>query len=905
MKYELNHDVIAKQVFEKASADMKSRRKIELMVKTAYEFYLKRNALLTVEQLEEIRPARTTLNLKAEELKFIELSEQSIVKAQRRKFWLTAGVIAALTATLTFALWQWRKAVVRQTEAEAGRLALLAQQQLSRFNFNDALHLAGESLKLEANNLVAQDILSQVFHRGLYNQLTPLSTGMFKEDSLADVVLSNSGALAAIVLQDSTIKVYDITQNPNLIGKFKANTTFITPVFSPDDSTLLTIVQDSLLQINRIDGREVAILRGHTDYVVGATYFNKDTIISWGGDGYIKMWDAKGSFLKDIGHHESFVRGVEISSDSVHILSFDDGDVVKNIRPELTIWSLKDTKNSFSLTHLDYIHAGKFWNSDSVLVFGAAGIEMWSRRQKRQVVRPLPLEKGVEDVHGVVFSSDADKVFYYSTMGDEDAGGSNFDYLINIHDYFDLFGGKSKEKARLMKQYQQMSNMKSFEPKDFLNSMKKTSNVSVSQVDFFDNEHFYTSIVGSNEVIIRDMVGKPIAILAHPTEVFDIALSKNKNVMTTASFDGWIKIWKQNNLPLITLKNIGHDEESALLAQVIMAPNDKYIVTLANASPMTVYDTKGNLIKHDTSLLVDIAKFSPTGSSMATILTDNRILLWDSTLMVSKSLNFEGRPDAFNYSSDGKYLMAYGNNKVHIYSEKGDLVQNKVQTKDEVFMALFIPKSDHYITVSRDSFVSEWDINGNLVKRLIEHQWVTSFDFSPDGKTFIVGDVDGNTTIHDYATLKKIMAINAPDKFIQSVQFFPDSKRILATTEKNTTAVYNVKGNIQNKQLFGGKNSRMIEFVNKGQDVLSIFTEDIELWNGSFSKITTLKHIDNSVTKPTYSVAVSKDGTRCLVAFDNGTAEEYYTPEGILECLKKHPNLMFHKEDKKRYNIVE
>ncbi len=904
MKYELNHDVIAKQVFEKASADMKSRRKIELMIKTAYEFYQKRKALLTVEQLEEIRPTRSTLNLKAEELKFIELSERTIAAAQRRKFWVTAGVIAALTVTLSLALWQWRKAVERQTAAEAGRLALLAQQQLSRFNFNDALHLASESLKLEANNLVAKDILSQVFHRGINNQLAPLSTALFKEDSLEQIALSNNGTLAAVVLQDSTIKIYDISQDPILKGKIIKADIYFNPVFSPDDASILTIKQDSLLQINRIDGSEVAILRGHSDYIVGATFFNKDTIISWGNDGYIKMWDVKGHFLKDIGHHQTFVRSVEISSDSIHILSFDDGDVGNKVLPELTIWSLKDAENSFSITHLEYIHAGKFWNRDSVLVFGSEGIEMWSRRQKKQVVRPLPVGKDADIIHGVSFSSDADKVIYFSNTGDE-MTGSYFDYLVTIHDYFDLFGGKSKEKARVMKQYQKMSNMKSFEPKDFLISMKKTSTISVTQVDFFDNEHLYTTANGSNEVVIRDMLGKPVAILAHPNEVYNTALSKNKNVMATASFDGWVKIWKQNNLPLATIKDIGHDEESNFSAQVFMSPNDTYIVTLAPTSSMKVYDTKGVLLKNDTSLHVDVAKFSPTGSSFTTILTDNRTLLWDSTLTVSKQLNFEGKPDAINYSSDGKYLMLYGNNKVRIYNEKGDLVQNKVQTKDEIFMASFMPKSDHYIVISRDSFASEWDINGNLIKHLVEKQRVISLDMSPDGKNYIVGDDDGRLTINDYATAKKIYDFGSQSGRIQSVQFFPDGKRLLATNEKNTTSVYNVKGDIQNKLLFGGKSSQMLEFVNKGRDMLVLFTEDIELWDASFSKITTFKHVDNSKKRPTHSIAVNRDGTRCFVAFDDGTAEEYYTPDGILECLKLHPNLVFHKEDKKRYNIVE
>ncbi|NJN34181.1 MAG: hypothetical protein HC817_07955 [Saprospiraceae bacterium] len=175
MKYELNHDALAKQVFDKASADMKLRRKAEQLVRNNYELYLKRQALMTAEQLEEIRPFRQALNLTPEEQLFIEKSI-NVLRATKRR-WLLYRFAAFVTLLLFsgFSAWQWRQTAQQQRVAESGRLALLAQQEYQRLNFNDAFNLAQESVLRNPNNNTAKDIISRITHRSPYHNLTPLS----------------------------------------------------------------------------------------------------------------------------------------------------------------------------------------------------------------------------------------------------------------------------------------------------------------------------------------------------------------------------------------------------------------------------------------------------------------------------------------------------------------------------------------------------------------------------------------------------------------------------------------------------------------------------------------------------------------------------------------------------------
>ena len=42
---------------------------------------------------------------------------------------------------------------------------------------------------------------------------------------------------------------------------------------------------------------------------------------------------------------------------------------------------------------------------------------------------------------------------------------------------------------------------------------------------------------------------------------------------------------------------------------------------------------------------------------------------------------------------------------------------------------------------------------------------------------------------------------------------------------------------------------------------------------------------------------------RIFIAFDNGTAKQYYTPEGIADWLKQHPAMRFLDIEKERYTI--
>ena len=63
MGYELSHDTIAKQIFEKASVEARTRRKVEKFIRERHQAFQERSAPMTMEDIDFVQPYLDQINI--------------------------------------------------------------------------------------------------------------------------------------------------------------------------------------------------------------------------------------------------------------------------------------------------------------------------------------------------------------------------------------------------------------------------------------------------------------------------------------------------------------------------------------------------------------------------------------------------------------------------------------------------------------------------------------------------------------------------------------------------------------------------------------------------------------------------------------------------------------------------
>ena len=257
-----------------------------------------------------------------------------------------------------------------------------------------------------------------------------------------------------------------------------------------------------------------------------------------------------------------------------------------------------------------------------------------------------------------------------------------------------------------------------------------------------------------------------------------------------------------------------------------------------------------------------------------------------------------------HFSPDGSHFLMYSGLKVGIWNSKGDLQSASISHKDQILDALFTPDCQHILTLSRDSLLSEWTLDGKLVRPIVDNERKLTVEFSPDGKTLVTGSSDGLVSFIDYKSGKILGGSRGEyDDYIQYAHYFPDGKKVLISDAFNqSTIISPPDGKTLKQGLFGSKYAT-VKFLNNGNNLLVMSSDAIGLWTADNRRITTFLQINERSEKPTLSTAISKDNKRIFIAFNNGTARQYLTPEGIADWMKQHPDMRFKLVEKERYAI--
>lgn len=145
MNFEFTHDSLARAVFDKVSAEEKTRRKVERFVKDRYVYYLSQKVLLSQKDIDYVLPYLADISIKDEEKAFIK---RSISNSRKRRFQILGGIIAALIISFLAIL-----ANSERIKAEASRQSADSNRQVAEYN---AALAENERTKADSSATVAQ-----------------------------------------------------------------------------------------------------------------------------------------------------------------------------------------------------------------------------------------------------------------------------------------------------------------------------------------------------------------------------------------------------------------------------------------------------------------------------------------------------------------------------------------------------------------------------------------------------------------------------------------------------------------------------------------------------------------------------------------------------------------------------
>ena len=337
MKFEISHDMLAKQVHEKAGAEAKARRRVKAMVEREMA---RVGTLLRQEDLDEISPFEKEIDFDDAELKFIKDSKAAIQKAARRKRRALRATIASLSAlalvSLIFAFSAWRaskKVEAKAREGMANDLAFKASVEPDR---TTAFRLAELSNQIDPGNYKAlQQLLNltnpdlpQAVHSTFYGSENigthadfsrdgsmvataqyPFSLSAwevesgnlilnqkFSEEEVLDsatvIKFSPKGSSIILGTMMGKLLIQDMSnpQDFRLIGL--GSSPLLSMDISPDENIIAAGFKDGTVKIFDVGSGEIELV-GHKDEVKATAFKDSITVYSFSTDGNLRIWDVR------------------------------------------------------------------------------------------------------------------------------------------------------------------------------------------------------------------------------------------------------------------------------------------------------------------------------------------------------------------------------------------------------------------------------------------------------------------------------------------------------------------------------------------------------------------------------------------------------------------------------------
>jgi RNA polymerase sigma factor (sigma-70 family) len=309
-------------------------------------------------------------------------------------------------------------------------------------------------------------------------------------------------------------------------------------------------------------------------------------------------------------------------------------------------------------------------------------------------------------------------------------------------------------------------------------------------------------------------------IAGHKWWVVALAFSPDGKTLASGSWDGTIRLW---DVATGTEKQPWRGHERSLKA--VYSPDGATIATVSFDETIRLWDTAtGRTIRHwrahenGASCLA----FSPDSTLLASGGRDMKVRLWNArtgaevrVLDGHQPTNIQDHIDTVAFSADGKWLFSGGISQTKVIlwevatgKQWRDLPLPRVQE------AAFAPNGKVLAAGGWDEKIHLWNVAANREMRVLSPQrqpnptpyqaaYITSLAFSPDGQTLACAVYDHTVRLYDVATGEELRRLKGHQGIVWAVRFSPDGKWLASGSLDETVRLWEVATGQEAHQLRG------------------------------------------------------------------------------------------------------
>lgn len=736
MRFELSHDIVARQVFEKASAEAQARRKIEKYIHDRHAMYRERGALLTQDDLDYVRPYLEAIQPDAAELAFIQASERAVRQKRNRVRLTVAGVMAILIAATVCSLIARGEARLQADRALARQVVARANASIDDGNLDVAGLLARESgaeSPLLTWHLKTSHI--RAYLRG-------------HNEGVNAVAHSRDGALLATGSWDDKIALYAASSDYRLTAMLAGHTNDVLGVaFAPDAATLASASLDSTVILWDVARRAPRMepLRGHKA-PVNAVAFSPDGLLlaSSSGDGEVILWNvADGSVLLRWQANSLDTQSIAFSPDGKTLAAVgNDGIALRNVRTMADVWRANPVQSAIN-----------------AVVFSRDGGRIAAASRSGRVVlldaaRGRPLGEFAQP-HVAVASALA-----LSPDGNTLALGS-WDGTVVQWDMERAGAFAAPNAAPVARGEQRGPTL-----------IGHTS--PVLGISFSPDGATLASASEDGAVILWETSENPLAhasLTGHHGGALSVAFSADSKTLATLASDGAVRLW---SAPFEA------QEPRTLAGQVQPGPTSAIAISprgdmlafgslqgvglwdLSSGSPQfaVLRDSVEADSLGDSSNVVYAVAFSPDGAQLASGGASRQVVLWD------------------------------------VATRRG--ITRMAGHEDTIRHLAFSPLNNLLASASDDGRAVLWELGAqqNDIPLIGSDSPITSLAFSPDGMSLAAGGTNGLLMQWDLAILRwRVLPRPHSAAPISGVAFAPNGLSVATSSEDGTVVVWDIARN--------------------------------------------------------------------------------------------------------------